>query len=92
MQETINIVNFRTGNHRHEAGTVWKVNDGPTFLGWQTVVPIKRDDVLVPMPSKPLDEATANLAAMIVREAETWEQARKGIEESFPGGFPGMKY
>jgi hypothetical protein len=92
MNETISIVNFRTGNHRHESGTVWKVNDGPVFLGWQTVVPIFRDEVLVPMPSKPLDESTANLAAMIVREAETWEAARNGIEETFPGGFPGMKY
>jgi hypothetical protein len=92
MNEVITATNFRTGTHRHEAGTTWKVNDGPTFLGWQTVVPIKRDEYLVPMPSKPLTEEQANLAAMIVREAETWEAARKGIEETFPYGFPGMKY
>jgi hypothetical protein len=92
MQGHIDTVNFRTGNHRHFYGETWKLNDGPTFLGWQTVVPIKRDEHLVPMASKPLTEEQANLAAMIVRDAETWEAARKGIEETFPYGFPGMTY
>jgi hypothetical protein len=92
MQGHIDTVNFRTGTHRHFYGEVWKLNDGPEFLGWQTVVPIHKGDTLIPMVSKVMNKDMATTAAEIVKAAETWEQARASIEAAFPLGFPGMTY
>jgi len=92
MEGHIDIINMRTGKHRHHFGEVWKVNDGPTFLGWQTIIPVRREGILSPQASRPLSELEAKLAAQIVSMASTWEEARESIEAAFPDGFPGLKY
>jgi len=86
------IANMRTGRYRYNFGEVWKVNDGPTFLGWQTIIPVRREGILSPQVSRPIPELEAKIAAQIVSMASTWEEARESIEAAFPAGFPGLKY
>ena len=92
MQGYIDTFNFRTGPHRHFYGEIWKLNDGPEFLGWQTVVPIHKGDTLIPMASKLLNNDMAEKAAECMKNASTYEEAREAIEQAFPLGFPGMTY
>ncbi len=80
MEATVKTHNMRPGYHTHHAGEIWAENDGPSCLGWKTLVPYYREGVLTPRPSKPVDKATATQIAKAVRDAETWLEAREAIE------------
>ena len=79
MQAEITVTNFRTGEHRHHVGEVWALNDGPNFIGWQTVVPWKRNGELTLGSSEPIRErsrvqevANAMVAAENIEDARAW--------------------
>ena len=85
MTGTIRTFNFRTGEHKYRVGDTWAVNDGPTFLGWRTVVPMRCDGEIALRESLLSNLETAEQAAAFMEDFEgSLEEARDIVLERWP--------
>lgn len=84
MEAKITTHNFRTGYHVHYAGEAWEVRDGLDHRGWQTVVPLRKDERLVMGASRYIGRDDAHDIARIVREAQDISSLREILEDLYP--------